>query len=63
MQNYSKTIAAVIVGLLGVFGVGHIVTGAEVGDFIDTALSLVSFVFIWVERYKKGDITALGFKE
>jgi hypothetical protein len=63
MQNYSSTIAAIIIGLLGVFGIGGLVTSEEVGQGIDLVLNLGALIYLWYKRYKQGDVTALGFRK
>lgn len=62
-MNYSKTFAGLIVIMLGWIGIGSIFTQTEVGQIIDLLVQLVGVIYVAITRYKKGDITAFGFKK
>lgn len=67
-SNYSVTQASnitVVVGLIVlILNHFHVNIGSdEISAVIGAAISIVGVIVSWVNRYKKGDLTAGGFRK
>lgn len=58
----SLTITSLIVLVLGLFGVGDIVTESEVSQVINAIIQIAGVVGVWWGRYRHGDINPIGMK-
>lgn len=56
----SKTIAGLVIIILGLVGVTELVTEAEVATTIDAVIQVVGLVVAWYGRYKAGGINLVG---
>jgi hypothetical protein len=56
----SKTIAGLIVTILGMFGVAQIASDTEITRLIDLLMQAGGIVMAWYGRYRVGDINAMG---
>jgi len=56
----SKTIAGLIIVILGLVGVTELVTEAEVATTIDAIIQVVGIAVAWYARYQAGGINLAG---
>ncbi len=65
MQNYSSTIASLIVLALAWFpsNLKDIFTEGEVVQVVEFIVGAVTIVYLWIKRYKQGGITPLGVRK
>lgn len=62
-MQYSVTIAGLLVLALNWIGLTDLITPAEAETFVNLIVQLVGMIVIFVGRFRKGDITPLGFKK
>lgn len=64
-MNFSTTIIAVILNLLvnGLPYLGIVVGGDELETTVKTIVAVATGLWIWIERVKKGDVSASGFRK
>jgi len=59
----SRTIAGLLIILLGYVGVAQIITETDLTKFIDLIIQAVGIAYTWYVRYSRGDINLAGVRK